>query len=211
MSSRPNSTRGAEERVHGALRVGRHQDEAARRARAPPLQRRRLVAHAHRAQIVREDLAQLVVADLADIGALAAERGEAGDRVRRPSRRTSRCRGPMQRIERLGARRVDQRHGALDQALRSRGTPRRPAASTSTMALPMPTTSSVGATIGGFRVRLRGKRAGSIENFSTAASGRATKLFICRRASGYLSCQCMVPMPLPFNFRCSVHVHPQET
>ncbi len=71
--------------------------------------------HAGGADVVAEDAAQLIVADLADIGALAAEAGQPRDRVRRRAagdfhRRTHRV------VEFARALRVDQHHGALGQA-----------------------------------------------------------------------------------------------
>src|SRR3989442_785138 len=66
--------RRAEIGVHRALRVRRHHDEAAAGGR-PARRRRRRVAHAGRAKIVAEDLAQLIVTNLAHVVCAAAERG----------------------------------------------------------------------------------------------------------------------------------------
>ncbi len=79
---------GAEIGVQGALAVRRDEDQAARGAGAAR-RRRRLEVHALGGQIVAKDLAQQVVAHLADIRAAAAERGDAGHRVAgRPARRS---------------------------------------------------------------------------------------------------------------------------
>ena len=120
MSSGPELDAGAEIGVHGALRVRCDKDEAARRRR--PLGRgRRREAHADRAQIVREDPAEPIVPHLADIGAAAAQGRDPGDGV---GDRTARHldAGPHLAIERFGARRIDERRGALDQALRRKKT-----------------------------------------------------------------------------------------
>ncbi len=62
----------AEEGVHRALAVGGDEDQATR-GRCAFLERRRLIGDAERAQIVREDMAELVVGNLADEGAALAE------------------------------------------------------------------------------------------------------------------------------------------
>ena len=53
----------------------------------PPDEGRRLVGDADRAHVVREDVAELVLGDLADVGRRSAERGETRDRVPRRSAR----------------------------------------------------------------------------------------------------------------------------
>ena len=111
----PEPDAGAEIGVHGALPVAGDQDQAARGA-GPGGRRRRVEAHALRGQIVAEHPAQQIVAHLADIGAVAAERGDPGHRVAgRPARGLDRR--PHDPIERLGAFGVDQGHRPLDQRL----------------------------------------------------------------------------------------------
>ena len=62
----------------------------------------------------REHLAQLVVADLADIGAAAPSEATAAMVLAQEPPETSRA-GPMPRVEHGHALLVDQRHGALGQ------------------------------------------------------------------------------------------------
>ena len=69
---------------------------------------------AGRGHVVAVDLAEKIVANLADIGPAAAERGDAGHRVADRAARDL-DRRPHHPIERLGARRVDQGHRPLDQ------------------------------------------------------------------------------------------------
>ena len=77
---------GPEIGVHRALSVRGNEDQAACRARAAR-RRRRMELHTDCRDVVAVDLAEEVVAHLADIGADAAERGKAGHRVaRRPAR-----------------------------------------------------------------------------------------------------------------------------
>ena len=111
----PEFGAGAEIGVHRALPVGGDEDQAARRARAAR-RRRRIEAYADRGDVVAVDLPQEVVAHLADIGAGAAERGEAGHRVADRAARDL-DRRPHHLVERLGARRVDQGHRPLDERL----------------------------------------------------------------------------------------------
>ena len=70
----------AEKRVHGALAVRRHEDEAARGGLAV-VGRRGVVGDAERADVVAEDAAELVGGDPADEAAFRPERGKAGDGV----------------------------------------------------------------------------------------------------------------------------------
>ena len=70
----------AEEGVHGALAVRRHEDEAAR-GRLAVVGRRRIVGDAERADIVAEDAAELVCRHPADEAAFRPERGKSGDGV----------------------------------------------------------------------------------------------------------------------------------
>ena len=101
--------------VHRPLPVGGDEDQAARGAGAA---RRRLgiEAHADRGDIVPEDLPEKVVAHLANISALAAERGDAGHGIPCRSAR-SLDRRPHHPVERLGPRRIDQGHCPLDEHL----------------------------------------------------------------------------------------------
>jgi hypothetical protein len=71
-------------------------------------------AYAARSHVVREDLSQLIVADAADIGGLAAEMRDAchGVGCRAPGCLQA---WPHAGVELLGARLVNQRHAALDQ------------------------------------------------------------------------------------------------
>ena len=61
----PEHLRRAEEGVHGPLRVGRDQDQAARGGADAGL-RRRVELDPEAADVVREDLPELVVGELAD-------------------------------------------------------------------------------------------------------------------------------------------------
>ncbi len=72
--------RGAEIRVHGALAVRRHQDVGAAGGGAAG-RGRGLERHAGGADVVGIETADLVVADLADIGGAGAEIGDADDGV----------------------------------------------------------------------------------------------------------------------------------
>ena len=67
----------AQERVHGALAVRRHQDEGAGCRLAALGGGRRREGHAGGANVVAEHAAELVVGGLADEARLAAERGDA--------------------------------------------------------------------------------------------------------------------------------------
>ncbi len=102
---------GAEIGRHGALPVGRDTDQAPRRAGAGG-RRRGVELHPDRAEVVAENLAEEVVAHLADIAALAAERGDPGHRVAGGAAGTFDGR-PHFAVERLGALGVDQRHRAF--------------------------------------------------------------------------------------------------
>ena len=106
---------GAEKRVHGALRVGRHQDKTARRRRAA-LHGLCAELHAERFQIAGEGRAEAIAAELADIGALAAERGDPGDAVGDRAARAFAA-GDHLGVKRLGLAGIDQRHGAFVEAL----------------------------------------------------------------------------------------------
>ncbi len=106
---------GAEIGVHGALAIGRHQDEGA--GRGGTLGRgARVEAHTLRPHVMSEDGAQLILLDLAEIGGLAAEGRNAGGGVAgRPAGDLDRL--PHVGIELFGARLVDQVHRALDQPM----------------------------------------------------------------------------------------------
>ena len=66
---------------------------------------------------MHEDVAELVVPDLAEKGALAAERGEPRDRVGAGTARHFDG-GAHLAVKRVGAFRIDQRHAALLDAVR---------------------------------------------------------------------------------------------
>ena len=107
--------RGAQRRAHGALAVGRHVDQAPS-GRGPVAHHPAGEARANRLQVVDEDLAELVGADLADVDAGPAEADHAGHAVAgRPARALHRR--THARIELGGAGVVDQLHRALGQAL----------------------------------------------------------------------------------------------
>ncbi len=111
---------GAEIGVHGALGVGRDEDEAARRRRAG-VHRRRVEGDARRADVMGEDPAERIPADLADITRPALEGGDSGDGV------GSRAAGDLDRrahgrVEGLGPLGVDQGHGPFaEPVLREEG------------------------------------------------------------------------------------------
>jgi L-seryl-tRNA(Ser) seleniumtransferase len=73
---------GAEEGVHGALAIGRHENQHAAGGRLA-VTARRVEIDAGGAHIVAEHLAELVIGDLPDEGALQAERCQTGERVGR--------------------------------------------------------------------------------------------------------------------------------
>ncbi len=105
----------AEERAHGALRVRGDQDEA------PPGGRPGggpwgVVAHAGRAQVVTEDLSELIVAHLAHVVRAAAERRHAHHRVGRRAARDLDARAHRV-VEGARPILVDEMHGPLHQAL----------------------------------------------------------------------------------------------
>ena len=102
---------GAEVGVHGALGVRRHQDQAARR-RGAAMAGRRLEMHAGGADVVAEDLAELVAVDLADVGPPAAQRRDAGHGVAGGTARHLDARTHAA-VQLLGAGGVDQRHRPL--------------------------------------------------------------------------------------------------
>jgi hypothetical protein len=106
---------GAAKGVHRPLRVGRHQDEAAAGRQAVGLGRS-LERDPERADVVGEDVSELVGCDLADEARPPAERGHAGDRVR--GRSPARLAGIAHlRVEPGRARRVEDLHRSLDQPL----------------------------------------------------------------------------------------------
>ena len=106
---------GAKEGVHGALRIGRHQDEAARGRHIAPGERR-FVADAGGADVVREHLAELVVGNAADELDAATERGGAGGGIgARPARNLAAdAHGGVKRLRLVG---VDETHAALGQLM----------------------------------------------------------------------------------------------
>ena len=103
---------GAEIRVHRALPIRRHQDQAARGG-GPALQRRRGEMHPRRRDVAPERLAQRIARDLAQIGHLRPQATPPPRRCWRPSRRCSRLPGGIVGIQRAGRRLVDQRHAPL--------------------------------------------------------------------------------------------------
>ena len=101
----------AEERVHGALAVGRHQDVGACR-RGPALRGRSVEGDAGGTDVVDEDAAQRVVPHLADERCARPEARHADDRVRR--RATGNLDGRTHRfVDALGLLLDDERHRAL--------------------------------------------------------------------------------------------------
>ena len=112
---RGEELRGAEVGVHRPLAVGRDEDHRAA-GRVAAGQRRRLEMDAEGMHVVAVDDAELVVGDLADEGALAAERGDAGRGVAGAAAGGF-DRRPHEAVEALGLRRLDQAHRALDEPL----------------------------------------------------------------------------------------------
>ena len=102
---------GAQEGVHGALPIRRHQDEAARGG-CSVQQRGGGEMDADGGDVAAEGLAQLVVRNLADIGHPCPQRGghRAGIGRRAAAAFLARRHGG---VERVGCRRVDQGHAAL--------------------------------------------------------------------------------------------------
>ncbi len=105
---------GAEVGVHRALRVRRHQDEAAR-GRGTHARRRHAIGDTRGGDVMAEHPAQLVVADQADITRAAAQRGEprhgVGDRSAGHLHP-----GPHLGIEPVGFEGVDEARRPLDEA-----------------------------------------------------------------------------------------------
>jgi hypothetical protein len=107
--------RRAEIGIHGALALRGHHDQAAR-GRRPGAGRRSVKSDAGGADVVGEDLAQLVVLHPADEGGVAAKRSDAGNSV--GHRTTGHLnRRPHRSIEALGIGLIDEPHGALDETL----------------------------------------------------------------------------------------------
>jgi hypothetical protein len=71
---------GAEVGVHRALAIRRHQDHRTR-CGSPVFEGGRRELHADRPDIMPEDVAKVVIRDLADEGRALAERGHAGRRI----------------------------------------------------------------------------------------------------------------------------------
>ena len=116
ISSGPSSRTDAEERLHGAVGVGRDQDQAAGRRRSPD-GGRGVEGDAERDDVVAEDGAELIVANLADEAAPAAEGRQGRDGVGRGTAGDFH-RGTHFFVERFGGFGVDQRHRALVEAVR---------------------------------------------------------------------------------------------
>jgi hypothetical protein len=106
---------GAEIGLHRALRVGRHEDHAARGRRAAA-RGRRAESDAGGAHVVTEHVAELIGAHLADVSRAHADRRGADDGIRRRAAGDLDA-GPHRRVERLGARGVDQCHRALHESV----------------------------------------------------------------------------------------------
>ena len=104
----------AEEGVHRPLAIGRHEDQAAP-GRRLVAERRRVEIDACGAHVVGEDFAQLVVAHLADEGALQAEQRCARQRVRRRSAGDF-ARLAHRVVQPRRALGIDQRHSAAIEA-----------------------------------------------------------------------------------------------
>src|SRR5262249_25523892 len=105
------SNRRAEERAQRPRRSCRHGDQASAGRRSAARQWR-VVSHTGRAQIMCEYLAEIVLADLADVVGAAAERRDADHGVRGgPPRHLDT--GSHRRVQLTGALLVDQMHGAL--------------------------------------------------------------------------------------------------
>ena len=107
--------RGTEEGVHRPLRIGRHQDQAAR-GRDVASGGGRVETDAERAHVMREHVAQLVVIDLTDEAAAFAERGKTRQRV------GGRAAADFLRLPHVGIEAfrhigVDQLHAALGQRM----------------------------------------------------------------------------------------------
>ncbi len=102
----------AEERVHGALAVWRHEDQAAARRRAAAGGRLRGEGDARGADVMAEDRADLIARRLADEGRLAAERGDARHGVGDRAAGDLRAR-PHGVVKRQHGRLVDQTHAPL--------------------------------------------------------------------------------------------------
>ena len=98
---------GAQVRTHGAVGVGRHEDQAAS-CRSPIRRNGGLVAHTGRTQVVHEHLAQLVVAHLADVLGRATQRGHADGRVgsRAAGHFDARGHGGVQALRLLGVKKT---------------------------------------------------------------------------------------------------------
>ena len=104
---------GPEKRPHGPLGVGRDEDEAAAGGGAVG-GARSVVEHSRRAKVVAEDLAELVIADLAHVFPTPAEGGHADDGI------GGRAAGDLHPgtgglVELPRPRFVDQAHGSLHQ------------------------------------------------------------------------------------------------
>ena len=82
----------------------------------PPVAGAGLEGDAGGADVVPEHLAELVVGDAADEGALAAERGEPGDRVGRRAAGTLHRRA-HEAIQTVGLLRIDEAHEALGEVV----------------------------------------------------------------------------------------------
>ena len=106
---------GAEEGVHGALAVGRDENVAARGRRAV-LRMRRFEVHADRPDVMGEGTSGLVILDLADEGGTDTEGRETDDRIGGRPAADHRGRSHVG-VKLLGARLVDEHHGALVQVL----------------------------------------------------------------------------------------------
>ena len=108
---RSERDRGAKIGRHGALGVRGDQDQAARRLR-PGFRRRGSERNSQRLDVMRKDISQLIVFDLADEGGGGAQRRQPGDRVRHRAAGALDA-GRHALIQRLRPRLIDQCHGPL--------------------------------------------------------------------------------------------------
>ena len=133
---------GAGAGVHRPLGVGRDQDQAAAGRRAAG-QRRGFEPHPEREHVVGEDVAQLVVGDLADEAGAAAQARRPRPCCWPPSRRWSRAPGPSPRRARRPRRCRAAASSPWPARARSRNASSQ-VAMTSTIASPIATMSSLG-------------------------------------------------------------------
>ncbi len=115
-SSGPSCDGGAEEGLHGALGVRRDEDEAAGGGEAFG-ERRGVVGDAEGADVVGEDVAELVVGDLADVGGRVPPRAAMPAMVLAAEPPEDFDAGAHDLVEALGVSGVDEGHGALGEVV----------------------------------------------------------------------------------------------